>query len=81
MKSAFAAMLRAGITNAVFSARCDFLDRRGFLALNEKSDANRDGRRARLGPAWSLERINPHARRADPLQCSPGAVLERRRLL
>jgi hypothetical protein len=35
MKSAFAAMLRAGITRAVFSARCDFLDRRGFLALNQ----------------------------------------------
>ncbi len=26
MKSAFAAMLRAGITRAIFSARCDFLD-------------------------------------------------------
>ena len=35
MKSAFAAMLRAGITRAIFSARCDFLDRRGFLALNQ----------------------------------------------
>ena len=32
MKSAFAAMLRAGITRAIFSACCDFLDRRGFLA-------------------------------------------------
>ena len=33
MKSAFAALLRAGVTRAIFSARCDFLDRRGFLAL------------------------------------------------
>ena len=35
MKSAFAALLRAGVTRAIFSARCDFLDRRGFLALNQ----------------------------------------------
>jgi hypothetical protein len=35
LKSAFAAMLRAGITRAIFSARCDFQDRRGFLALNQ----------------------------------------------
>ena len=38
MKSAFAAMLRAGITRAIFSARCDFLDRRGFLAPTEMAE-------------------------------------------
>ena len=31
MKSAFAAMLRAGITRAIFSARCDFLERRRLV--------------------------------------------------
>ena len=48
MKSAFAAMLRAGITRAIFSARCDFQDRRGFLALNQIQNA---------GALYSLMRI------------------------
>jgi len=81
MKSAFAAMLRAGITNAVFSARCDFLDRRGFLALNQiQTPTEMAEEHAWVRPGhWK----GPVPRPGEEIrfQRSPGAILAGRRLV